>query len=122
MGDSLDAFHAGYKPATALIINESIQMLRRSVVLNTGVMWGWGGVLVPPWGLPPPGPTPLVKLDIAYAPPIPVVTPSVDPVIPMITASIKNKDRIRLFDAPIALSVPISNILSLTDVWIRNIH
>ena len=73
---------------------------------------------MPPGGPPPPppGPTPLVKLDIAYAPPIPVVTPNVDPIIPMITASIKNKDKIRLFDAPIAFSVPISNTLSLTDV------
>ena len=38
IGDSRDAFHAGYKPAIALIINESIQTLSRSVVLNTGVM------------------------------------------------------------------------------------
>ena len=99
IGDNRDAFHAGYKPATALIINESIQTLSKSVVLNMGVMWGWG-VLLPPGGPPPlPGPITLVKLDITYAPPIPVVTPNVDPTIPMITASIKNKDRMTVFDA-----------------------
>src|SRR5919109_956105 len=112
IGDNSDAFHAGYTPAIILIANESIQTLNKSEPENTGVTCVFC-VANPP----PPGGPGLLKLDIKYAPPTPVIIPTVAPRKPIIKASIKNKESIKLFCAPIAFIVPISNILSLTDVY-----
>jgi hypothetical protein len=62
----------------------------------------------------PPSETPME--DNTYARPIPVPIPTVAPIRPMSTASLKNIDRINQGFAPIAFIVPISFVLSFTDV------
>ena len=101
IGDRRAAFQAGNKPAPKLKITESSHTVDISLATNTGEM------------CPPPlGPGVLgAKLEVkTYAPLTPTSSPSVEPMIPIKNASVKNKERINLFLAPIAFIVPISFI------------
>src|ERR1043165_2335957 len=56
-----------------------------------------------------------ISAEIRYARPKPVPTPMAPPTAATVTASIKNCVRISLRRAPIALRIPISLVLSVTD-------
>ena len=60
MGDSLDAFHAGYIPAIRLSPTDMPQTVARSVGRKTGDILG-GPLLVSPPSDPPPEPNPAVN-------------------------------------------------------------
>src|SRR6476646_372455 len=107
--DSREVFHAGNKPAAKLRSTERTHTLERSWGRNTGVMLA----CAPP---PPPGVRGARPELNKYAPLIPASNPSVDPIIPINKASGRHRERINLFFAPIDFIVPISRVLSLTEV------
>jgi hypothetical protein len=101
-GDRRDAFQAGKSPASILTVSERSQTRIRSFGRKTGAIYS-----------PPPD---APEAANRYARPIPADIPTVAPIRPINTASLKNIDRINHGFAPIAFIVPISFVLSFTDV------
>src|ERR671927_311632 len=110
MGDSLDAFHAGYIPAIRLRPTDIPHTVAKSVGRNTGDILGGPLLPPPPPSDPPPEPIPAVN---TYPPAIPASNPEVAPRMPIIKASAMKRLRTLLFCAPIAFIVPISFVLSI---------
>jgi hypothetical protein len=102
-GDRRDAFHAGNIPAARVMLTDRSHTRTRSFGRKMGVICE---------AAPPEAPNAASR----YARPIPVPIPIVDPIRPMTTASLRNIDRINKGFAPIAFIVPISFVLSFTDV------
>lgn len=107
IGSSLDAFNAGNKPANKLSAVEINHTLIMSTVRKMGAICE----LLDPPSLPP---NPALN---TYAPTIPPSIPHVAPKIPIINASVKNNASMCLPFAPIAFIVPISRVLSMTEVY-----
>src|SRR5215212_2101159 len=101
IGDSLDAFHAGYIPATRLRPTDIPHTVARSEGRKTG------DILPIPLLVSPSGPP---------ADPNPASNPDVAPRIPIMRASTMKRLRTLLFCAPMAFIVPISFVLSITEV------
>src|SRR5919106_3930371 len=112
IGDSLDAFHAGYIPAIRLRPTDIPQTVARSVGRKTGDILV-GPLLVPPSSDPPAELNPAIN---TYPPAMPASNPKVAPRMPIIKASAMKRLRILLLCAPIAFIVPISFVRSITDV------
>src|SRR5215212_1137837 len=111
IGDSLDAFHAGYIPATRLRPTDIPHTVARSEGRKTGDILPIP-LLVSPSG-PPADPNPAIN---TYPPAIPASNPDVAPRIPIMRASTMKRLRTLLFCAPMAFIVPISFVLSITEV------
>ncbi len=107
-GERRDAFQAGNIPAAMLKTTERIHTLRimgnkdRSDVSCSCSSSPWAR-----WSK--------IRHYISTAA-TPTAIAKVDPMRPISNASLKNSKRIKVFFAPIAFIVPISFILSLTDV------
>src|SRR5918997_670593 len=113
IGDSLDAFHAGYMPAITLRPTEIPQTVARSVGRKTGDTFG-GPVPASPSFCPPDELMPAVN---TYPPAIPASNPELAPRIPIIRASAMKRLSILPLCAPMAFIVPISLVLSITEVY-----
>jgi hypothetical protein len=86
------------------MVSDGSQTRTRSFGRKIGAIWEATAVGPPP------------DSDNRYARPIPVPIPIVDPIRPMSAASLRNIDRMNQGFAPMAFIVPISFVLSFTDV------